>query len=47
MVDEGWISQVASIPRPTPFRFARLRATEKEGLGRACPHGIALAGYEV
>ena len=43
--DEAWLREAASIPRPTPSRFARLGAAERAAATAACRPGLERLGY--
>ena len=43
--DEAWLREAAAIPRPTPSKFARLEAVERDALTEACRPGLECLGY--
>lgn len=45
--DDSWVREVASIPRGTPSKFARLRADEQQAITEACRPGLERLGYPI
>ena len=43
--DETWLREAAAVPRPTPSRFARLGAAERDAVTAACRPGLERLGY--
>ena len=43
--DEAWLREVCAIPRPTPSKFERLEAAERDALTEACRPGLERLGY--
>ena len=43
--DDDWVAEAARIPRPTPSKFARLDAAERQAITEACRPGLERLGY--
>lgn len=43
--DEAWLSEVRSIPRQTPSKFAQLAPDEQAALTETCRPGLEILGY--
>ncbi len=45
--NEEWLREVATIPRPTPSKFAKLDGDVQRAITQACRPGLELLGYPV
>ena len=43
--DAAWLREASAIPRPTPSKFERLEAAERDALTEACRPGLERLGY--